>query len=289
MRRPRLDLTKVRKRILFRLHLALIENKNINARVSSFNRYTGDTREIIELAIVELENDGSCLISDGKFAEEDPSTGTTYQSIEDVIKITTKGIEAVEKWTDSLYQEIAKSVPLSDEELVTIFNDDQLDADSPADDIQQPAFSYVAEDLSETVRIYEDLGLLEDESTEESLPTLDEADTIIRTAAIPASDRIVQLDHNSETHISVVEKLNELKELVASNNEYRSNDLEDHERRLTDLESSVKLLETSRVRVSTISTASSGTLVYLSKKFAEGPIGELAALTWRLLKQLLGI
>ena len=111
----------------------------------------------------------------------------------------------------------------------------------------------------------------------------------IPVIAVPASDRTVTLDHNSPAYSDVVEKLEELKRAVESNNEYRDTDLEDHERRLTDVESTLKLLENTRVNVNAIKAVAFGTLVYLAEKFAEHPIGELAKAAWDGLKALLGL
>ena len=86
-----------------------------------------------------------------------------------------------------------------------------------------------------------------------------------------------------------VEKLEELKRVIESNNEYRETDLEDHERRLTDVESTLKLLENKRVNVNAMKAVAFGTLAYLVEKFAEHPIGDLAKAAWDGLKTLLGI
>ncbi len=107
--------------------------------------------------------------------------------------------------------------------------------------------------------------------------------------SIPASDRVVSLNHNSPQHVTVVEKLEELKDSIEANNEYRVADIEDHERRLADVESTLKLLEARRVRVGTIQATAYGTLVYLAEKFSEGPIGELAKVAWELLKAYIGL
>lgn len=109
------------------------------------------------------------------------------------------------------------------------------------------------------------------------------------TELAPASDRTVPLDHNSPAYGEVVEKLEELKRVIESNNEYRETDLEDHERRLTDVESTLKLLENKRVNVNAMKAVAFGTLAYLVEKFAEHPIGDLAKAAWDGLKTLLGI
>ena len=142
----------------------------------------------------------------------------------------------------------------------------------------------------------EELETVEDISTdaEPKFELVGDDDTVtdddgMPLIAVPASDRTVPLDHNSPAYSDVVEKLEELKRAVESNNEYRDTDLEDHERRLTDVESTLKLLENKRVNVNAIKAVAFGTLVYLAEKFAEHPIGELAKAAWDSLKALLGL
>ena len=109
------------------------------------------------------------------------------------------------------------------------------------------------------------------------------------TQTVPASDRTVTVGHNSPGYSDVVNTLEELKKAIESNNEYRETDLEDHERRLTDVESTLKLLENKRVNVNAMKAVAFGSLVYLAEKFAAHPIGELAKAAWDGLKALLGI
>ena len=109
------------------------------------------------------------------------------------------------------------------------------------------------------------------------------------TTTIPASDRVVSLDHNSPAYQDAVRHLEDLKGAIEANNEYRISDLEDHERRLTDVETTLKILENKRVNVNAVRAVAFGTLVYLAEKFAEHPIGELAKAAWDGLKALLGI
>lgn len=106
---------------------------------------------------------------------------------------------------------------------------------------------------------------------------------------IPASDRTVAVDHNSPGYSDVTNTLEELKRAIESNNEYRNSNIADHERRLTDVESTLKLLENKRVNVNAMKAVAFGTLVYLIEKFAEHPIGELAKAAWDGLKALLDL
>ena len=114
-------------------------------------------------------------------------------------------------------------------------------------------------------------------------------DSGIPVIGVPASDRTVALDHNSPGYHDVIKSLEELKGAIESNNEYRSSDIEEHERRLTDIETTLKILENERVNENTLKVAAFGTLVYLIEKFVEHPIGALAQAAWDGLQILLGI
>ena len=120
-------------------------------------------------------------------------------------------------------------------------------------------------------------------------PDYDDDDDDVSVIIAPASDRTVTLDDNSPEYRDVVDTLDKLKRAIEANNEYRNSDLEDHERRLTDVESTLKLLENKRVNVNAMKAVAFGSLVYLAEKFAEHPIGELAKAAWDGLKALLGI
>jgi len=127
-----------------------------------------------------------------------------------------------------------------------------------------------------------------------TLSLIEKAEAILEldpqgSGSVPASDRAVTLDHNSAAYNQTVDALESLHKAVEGNNEYRNADLEDHERRLADIEATIKILENKRVNIGTAKTVAGATLVYLAEKFADQPIGELAAAAWTLLKALLGI
>lgn len=106
---------------------------------------------------------------------------------------------------------------------------------------------------------------------------------------IPASDRVVTLNHNSQEYRSAIVNLTDLREALNADNVYRAHNLEDHERRIADVEAAISLLQGQRVRAGAIRAVAYGTLIYLAEKFAEAPIGELAKAAWEALKILLGL
>ena len=158
---------------------------------------------------------------------------------------------------------------------------DQIDSASKEFEISAKGLTYVEEQL------------LIDDTIIGRFAATGDADTFpegLKTSkSVPASDRIVSIDHNSSEYRSVVEKLEALRAAVESNNEFRSENLDEHERRLTDIETTLKILENKRVRVGAVRVAAYGTLIYLAEKFADEPIGELASAAWEALKTLLGI
>lgn len=108
-------------------------------------------------------------------------------------------------------------------------------------------------------------------------------------SSIPASDRIVALDHNAPYYLAASSALEQLIDEVRESNSYRNSDPQDQERRLAELEAGQRLIKSRRVSASTIRAVLWGTLGYLATKFADAPIGEAATLAWNALKALIGL
>jgi hypothetical protein len=104
---------------------------------------------------------------------------------------------------------------------------------------------------------------------------------------VPASDRVVTLNHNSEIYIKTLEGLGQLEEAVQQANDYP--DLEDKEQKLAELAAGQRLLRSIRVRIAAVVTVLSAPLMWLIEKFAGGLIGQVAAAAWQGLKTLLGL
>ena len=107
------------------------------------------------------------------------------------------------------------------------------------------------------------------------------------TVSLPASDRVVHLDHNSAPYIAASQALDTLITMVRDSNSYREQNEPDQERRLSELEAGRTLLRSSWVSAASFRAALWGTLAYLATKFIDAPIGEAATLAWNALKHLL--
>lgn len=104
---------------------------------------------------------------------------------------------------------------------------------------------------------------------------------------VPASDRMVRLDHNGLEYLAATSALERLIDVVRESNSYREAEPEDQERRLAELEAGRRLLGSGLVSVATMKAAVIGTITYLATKFIDAPIGEAATVAWTALKRLL--
>jgi hypothetical protein len=104
---------------------------------------------------------------------------------------------------------------------------------------------------------------------------------------VPASDRIVTLDHNSEAYIQATEGLDKLVEALEQVNDYP--DAEDKEEKLAELSAGRRLLRAVKVRYAAIAAVLGPPLVWLSEKFAGGLVGQLSGTVWQALKGLIGL
>lgn len=107
---------------------------------------------------------------------------------------------------------------------------------------------------------------------EEDLPT------------VPASDRVVSLDHNSAAFREVVSSIEVVEERLRENNEL----LPDEKARIhLELRSGVDLLKAPRTRLETIRVMLLGSLGWLAMEFASSAVGVAAQHAWSLLKAFL--
>ena len=100
----------------------------------------------------------------------------------------------------------------------------------------------------------------------------------------PASDRIVDLNHNSDPYKAAMTSLNKVIAQVAAE---RSNDFEEKDRILGELDAGKRLMESLKVDPEKIRQVLGGALKWLAKKFISAPIGELAVKTWEFIKELI--
>jgi hypothetical protein len=104
---------------------------------------------------------------------------------------------------------------------------------------------------------------------------------------IPASDRIVALDHNSEAYIQTTEGLDKLVEVLEQVNDYP--DADDKEQKLAEISAGRRLLRAVKVRYAVIAAILGPPLAWLSEKFAGGLVGQVAGTVWQALKGLIGL
>ncbi len=103
---------------------------------------------------------------------------------------------------------------------------------------------------------------------------------------IPASDRIVPLDHNRPEYKKAIEAITNLQTALDKTNYYKENEPNDFTQRSQELKALSVVLAAPQASVSKIEVFGYGTLVYLANKFADEPVGELAKLAWEFIKAL---
>jgi hypothetical protein len=103
---------------------------------------------------------------------------------------------------------------------------------------------------------------------------------------VPASDRAVSLDHNSEPYRDIMEALDDLQKLLEQANDYP--DSEDREQRIAEVSATRTLLKATRVRLGAIIQVAKPALTFLSKKFADVAIGKIAGVALGKLGALIG-
>lgn len=108
-------------------------------------------------------------------------------------------------------------------------------------------------------------------------------------AAVPASDRYVELDHNSPEFREATEAVRAVIERVRSDNEYNATDPEDKQQRLAELEAGSTLLKSIRVRAAAVTAVLVPPLRYLAKKFLDTAIGKAASIAVTAVMKLLGL
>ena len=106
---------------------------------------------------------------------------------------------------------------------------------------------------------------------------------------IPASDRIVALDHNSPDYKNTVEAVDAVINAVAGDNEYGDSTPDEKETVVTALRAGRKFLDAAEARVSALKAMLISPLQYIADNFAKGTIAALAAKAVTAVAKLLGI
>ncbi|MES2270499.1 MAG: hypothetical protein V4533_06395 [Pseudomonadota bacterium] len=106
---------------------------------------------------------------------------------------------------------------------------------------------------------------------------------------VPASDRIVMIDHNQPQPKEIISDLEKLANLVREDNSTKITNSDDKPRIVAQFYAARDLLRLNRVSTRAVSGLLLPILTYLSVKFADEIIGELAAALISALKAFLGI
>lgn len=106
-----------------------------------------------------------------------------------------------------------------------------------------------------------------------------QADEAKASDDIPASDRVVNIDHNGPAFAEAITALDSVAELVRSANDY--DDDADREQQLAELAASKGLVASARVRATAAIELLAKCLQYLMKKFADSAIGFAAGVAFK--------
>jgi hypothetical protein len=103
---------------------------------------------------------------------------------------------------------------------------------------------------------------------------------------VPASDRIVTLDHNSDPYARVMEALAEFKKALRDTNLY--SDPEEKERNIAEVTATQELLKPNRVNATTVMTIITGVAAHIAIHFSDTILDLLSHNVLDALKGLLG-
>jgi hypothetical protein len=104
---------------------------------------------------------------------------------------------------------------------------------------------------------------------------------------IPAADRIVKLDHNSDRYRDAVGALETLERVLKETNDYP--DADDKEQKIAEVSALQRLFQSSRVRVHAVIALAVPGLLYLAKTFANTGVGTAAKYAWEKIGILIGV
>jgi hypothetical protein len=105
------------------------------------------------------------------------------------------------------------------------------------------------------------------------------------TTGIPASDRVVKLDHNQTSYREVQASLEKLERAIRELNDYP--DTDDREQRIAEVSAAQRLMKAPRIGERAVAFIKAS-LTYLGKRFADVSIGETIGTLLPLLAALIG-
>jgi hypothetical protein len=104
-------------------------------------------------------------------------------------------------------------------------------------------------------------------------------------AYIPASDRVVTLDHNSKTYRDLIDILERIEIELAARNDHPDPALK--ERQVAEISAGRRMLRAAKVRAVAIYSVLSTPLIWIAKHFADKELGHLADQAWTWLTSLI--
>jgi hypothetical protein len=104
---------------------------------------------------------------------------------------------------------------------------------------------------------------------------------------VPATDRVVDLDHDSSVYKETMKKIDELETAVAKINDYP--DFVNKDQHVAELGAGKRLLKATRVKISAIMAVLLPVLAYLAQKFADNAVGIIASAAMVAVLKLLGL
>lgn len=103
---------------------------------------------------------------------------------------------------------------------------------------------------------------------------------------VPASDRIVTLDHNSPEYRNITSALETLEEVLRGSNDYP--DAEEKERVVAEVSAARRLFQSLKVRVGAVVALLSPPVLYLAKQFTGKAVGDAAQVVIDAIARVLG-
>ena len=125
--------------------------------------------------------------------------------------------------------------------------------------------------------------------TERLLAEGENAKSTEKSAAVPASDRFVELDHNSAAYAPAVSATDEVIKAVAGDNEYGSQFPAERQVLVSSLQAGRELLDAPEVRPSAVQRLLVAPLKFVAETFAKNVISSLAAKAVAAVLKLIGV
>lgn len=106
---------------------------------------------------------------------------------------------------------------------------------------------------------------------------------------VPASDRIVAIDHNQPAFRDVVHGLQAIEKIARASNDLASNDVDERDRVVAELQAAQRVIQENRVRVGVVQTLVVPTLLWLRANLPPAILGTLVTVVLAGLAAIFGI